>query len=397
MVISPKIRNNVCLNCHPQGCKELVDQQISYMKNQHNLPASSFKKVVVIGGSAGYGLAGRIALAFGWDADTLNISFEKESSGKRPATVGLYNTKAFEQQAKAKGLYAESLYGDAYSEEMKQQAAEKIASDLGKVDLVLYSIASPVRPKEDGGLYKSVLKPLGQTYTSQSINLDSRTLDTVSIEPANEDEAAETIKVMGGEDWQRWISVLQEKGVLADGCMTLALSYIGPEITQAVYREGTIGGAKKHLEATAGKITKQLASENGRAFVSVNKAVVTRASAVIPVVPLYIGVLMKVMRQKGLEENCVEQMCRLFAEKLANDPQIDAEGRIRLDDYEMREDVQKEVMDIWKRLTNENLEKEADIDTYEQEFLHIHGFGFDSIDYSQDVPFELGYSDDWVR
>lgn len=397
MVITPMVRNNVCLNAHPKGCEELVRQQIEYVKSKKP-QTNGFRKVLIIGGSAGYGLAGRISLAYGWKADTLNVSFEKESSGKRPASVGLYNTKAFEKSAKSDGMYAESIYGDAFSKEVKNATAERIAADLGQVDLVLYSIASPVRPDpETGELYKSVLKPLNETYTATSIDLKNRSLSKVSIEPATEDEAFQTVKVMGGEDWQEWLEVLRSKSVLAEGCVTLALSYIGPEITRAVYRDGTIGQAKKHLEATAQKLNTVMQDMNGRAFVSVNKALITRSSAVIPVVPLYIGVLTTVLRKKNLDENCIQQMYRLFADKLAGEPELDHEMRIRLDDYELREDVQKEVMELWDNLTPETLEASADIDSYEREFLQIHGFAYDTLDYSEDVPFELGFSDLWVH
>lgn len=398
MIITPMVRNNICLNCHPQGCEQLVNNQITYVKTQSPASDAVVKKVLVIGGSTGYGLAGRIAAAYGWGADTLNVSFEKESSGKRPASVGLYNTKAFEKQARADGKYADSIFGDAFSEEIKQETVRKIANEMGQVDFVLYSIASPVRPNpETGDLYRSALKPLGETYTATSLNLKSRSLETVTIEPANEQETSETIKVMGGEDWQRWMEVLKEAGVLASGCITAALSYIGPEITTAVYRDGTIGQAKKHLEATAHTINSLLADIDGQGLVSVNKAVVTRSSAVIPVVPLYLGVLFKVMQSKGLHEGCIEQMYRLFDQKLSGTPVTDDQGRVRLDDYEMRDDVQQAVMEIWSQLTNENLAQYADIDTYEQDFLNIHGFGFDSIQYDADVPFQLSFDDSWVK
>ncbi|GAB6090490.1 enoyl-ACP reductase FabV [Spirochaeta dissipatitropha] len=397
MVITPMIRNNVCLNAHPKGCEELVRQQIEYVKSQ-GAQTNGFRRVLIIGGSAGYGLAGRISLAYGWKADTLNVSFEKESSGKRPASVGLYNTKAFEKAAKSDGLYAESIYGDAFSNEVKTATAARIAADLGQVDLVLYSIASPVRPNpETGDLYKSVLKPLNETYTATSIDLKTRSLSKVSIEPATEEEAFETVKVMGGEDWQDWINVLRSKSVLAEGCVTLALSYIGPEITRAVYRDGTIGQAKKHLEASAHELNKIMEDVKGRAFVSVNKALITRSSAVIPVVPLYIGVLTTVLQKRGLDENCIQQMYRLFADKIAGEPELDNEMRIRLDDYELREDVQKEVMELWHNLSPESLETSADLDAYEREFLQLHGFGYDILDYSEDVPFELGFDDLWVH
>ncbi|AFG37486.1 enoyl-ACP reductase FabV [Spirochaeta africana] len=399
MKIKPMVRNNVCLNCHPIGCEELVQQQIGYVQAQSPQNPRGFRKVLVIGGSTGYGLGGRIAAAYGWNAATLNVSFEKEGSEKRPGSVGLYNTKAFEKQARADGKYAESIYGDAFSQEIKQQTARKIAADLGEVDLVLYSIASPVRPDpETGELYRSVLKPIGSTYTATSLNLKNRTLEQVSIEPADENEIQDTVKVMGGEDWQDWMSVLRQAGVLAPGCVTLALSYIGPEITTAVYRDGTIGQAKKHLEKTAHSLSESLKDIKGTALVSVNKALVTRSSAVIPVVPLYLGVLFKVMQQKGLHEGCVQQMYRLFNEKLSGDaPQLDEQGRIRLDDYEMRQDVQREVMEIWHTLSDDNLKTAADIDMYEREFMQIHGFGFDNVDYEQDTPVQLGFEDEWVK
>ncbi len=386
MVVKPMIRNNICMNAHPEGCRLHVLEQIAYVKKQKKFTGP--KKVLIIGGSAGYGLATRIAAAFGGGADTLSVAFEKAASDKRGATVGWYISEAFKKEAEKAGLVAENIYGDAFSFEIKDETVARIKALFGKVDLVVYSLASGMRPDPVSGIqYRSVLKPIGGTYRAKSVNPMTGELAEVEIAPAAPEEIEATVKVMGGEDWEMWIDALLKAGVLADGAVTMAYSYIGPEITMAVYREGTIGRAKEHLENTAKKLTKKLASLKGAAYISVNKALVTRASAVIPVVPLYLGILFRVMENKGLHEGCIEQMYRLLSDRLyAGGPvPTDGEGRIRLDDWEMREDVQREVLDIWKKIDQDSVKKYADFGRYQKDFLNLHGFGYDGIDYEKDV------------
>lgn len=380
------IRNNICMNAHPEGLRLHVKEQIEYVKKQK--PFKGPQHVLIIGGSAGYGLASRIALAFGAGSGTLSVAYEKPASEKRTATVGWYASETFVEEARKAGLVAENIYGDAFSNEVKEQAIQKIKELFGTVDLVVYSLASGVRTDPKTGVqYRSVLKPIGTTYHAKSVNPLTGELQEVDIAPAAPEEIEPTVKVMGGEDWELWIDALSTAGVLAKGVVTLAYSYIGPELTRAVYRDGTIGKAKEHLEATAKVLSKKLASLQGKAYISVNKAVVTRASAVIPVVPLYLAILFKVMKEKGLHEGCIEQMYRLFAEKLygGGEVPLDGEGRIRMDDWEMREDVQAEVDRRWKLVNQENLRQLADLEQYTQDFLHLHGFGFPEVDYEKDV------------
>lgn len=386
MVVKPMIRNNICMNAHPEGLKLHVKQQIAYVKKQR--PFNGPKHVLIVGGSAGYGLASRIALAFGAGAGTLSVAYEKPASEKRTATVGWYASETFAEEARKAGLVAENIYGDAFSDEVKEQAIRKIKEIFGTVDLVVYSLASGVRTDPKTGVqYRSVLKPIGATYHAKSVNPLTGELQEVDIAPASREEIEPTVKVMGGEDWELWIDALSRAGVLAPGVITLAYSYIGPELTKAVYRDGTIGKAKEHLEATAKLLSKKLAPLGGKAYISVNKAVVTRASAVIPVVPLYLAILFKVMKEKGIHEGCIEQMYRLFAEKLyaRSEVPVDEEGRIRMDDWEMRPDVQAEVDRRWKLVKGENLRQLADLEQYTRDFLNLHGFGFPEIDYEKDV------------
>jgi enoyl-[acyl-carrier protein] reductase/trans-2-enoyl-CoA reductase (NAD+) len=380
------VRNNICLNAHPEGMKAHVQEQIDYICGQKKFEGP--RNVLIIGGSAGYGLATRIAAAFGAGAKTICVAFEKPASEKRGATVGWYASEYFKEKALAAGLAAENIYGDAFSNEIKDQTAELVKKTFGKADLVVYSLASGVRTDpQTGVLYRSVLKPLGGAYRAKSVNPMTGELVDVCVEPATQEEEQATVKVMGGEDWQLWIDALLKAQVLAPGAVSLAYSYIGPDLTRAVYREGTIGKAKEHIEAAAKALDTKLKTLGGAAYISVNKAVVTRASAVIPVVPLYTGILFKIMRQKGLQENCVQQMYRMFTERLYAGGAVptDNEGRIRMDDREMREDVQKEVAEVWNTITQETVAQYADFKAYETEFLQLHGFGYPWIDYDRDV------------
>ncbi|MFP4425876.1 MAG: enoyl-ACP reductase FabV [Spirochaetaceae bacterium] len=386
MIIKPMIRNNICMNAHPDGARALVREQIEYVRQQEGVEGP--KRVLVIGGSTGYGLATRIAVTYASGAGTLNVAYENPAKGSRTATIGWYNTEAFEARAKKDGYLAESFFGDAFSHEMKDKTIERIRELFGTVDLVVYSLASGVRVDPDTGeRYTSVLKPIGEAYESKSVDTKEGEIRDVRVEPADEEEIERTVKVMGGEDWQLWIDRLLEAGVLAEGAMTVAYSYIGPELTRPLYRDGTIGRAKEHLEATARELTSKLSAIGGNAFVSINKAIVTRASAVIPVVSLYLAILYRVMKDKGLHEGAIEQMYRLLKERLYASAEVptDDEGRIRVDDLEMRDDVQEEVARLWEEVDGDNLEELTDVEGMRTEFLHIHGFGFESVDYEKDV------------
>jgi enoyl-[acyl-carrier protein] reductase/trans-2-enoyl-CoA reductase (NAD+) len=388
MIIKPKVRGFVCVTAHPNGCAAHVREQIELVRKRGSIGQGP-RKVLVIGASTGYGLASRITAAFGSGAATLGVFFERPSEEGRPATPGWYNSNAFTQEARAAGLYAANLNGDAFSDEIKQQTLATLAKDVGPVDLVVYSLASPRRthPKT-GVVHKSVLKPLGASYTNKTVDTDKGIVSEVTIEPATEAETADTVAVMGGEDWEMWIQALADAKLLAPGATSLAYSYIGPVHTWPIYKDGTIGRAKLDLERAARAIDARLkAHGGGRACISVNKALVTQASSAIPVVPLYISILYKVMKAKGLHEGCIEQMQRLFATQLynGNRPAFDAEGRVRVDDWEMRADVQKEVAEIWPQVTTANLEALTDIRGYRSEFLKLFGFGLPGIDYEADV------------
>jgi enoyl-[acyl-carrier protein] reductase/trans-2-enoyl-CoA reductase (NAD+) len=387
MVIKPMIRNNLCMNAHPEGCAAYVAREIAYIRSRGQIKNGP-QKVLVIGSSTGYGLSSRITAAFGCGAGTIGVAFEREASEKRTGTAGWYNTIAFEAEAKKAGLVAESINDDAFSHEVKQRTVSRIRELFGKVDLVVYSLASPVRTDPDTKeMYRSVLKPIGSSYTAKSIDPMTGEIKEMSVDPATEEETRQTMKVMGGEDWMLWLKTLLEAGVLAEGVKTVAYSYIGPELTRSIYREGTIGKAKEDLERTAAELTAQLESVGGNAYVSVNKALVTRSSAVIPVVPLYISILFRIMKEKNIHEACIQQMYRLFADRLyaEGETAVDSHGRIRLDDWEMREDVQSEISRLWTTVTTENLKSIGDLAQYQEDFLQIHGFGFDTVDYEKDV------------
>ena len=391
MIIQPKIRGFICVTAHPVGCSAHVQQQIDYVRSKGSL-SDMPKRVLVIGSSTGYGLASRIVPAFAGGAATIGVFFERPSENGKPASAGWYNSCAFENAAKTAGLYAKSINGDAFSDEIKAKTVELIKKDLGTVDLIIYSLASPRRTHpRTGETYKSVLKPLGNAFTAKTVDTDKGLVTDITIEPASEQEISDTVQVMGGEDWEMWIDALEKGGALSKGAKTVAYSYIGPDLTWAIYRNGTIGRAKEDLEATAQRIHQKLSAAGGSAYVSVNKALVTQASSAIPVVPLYISLLYKVMKQKGMHEGCIEQIQRLFAERLCNGAsvQLDETGRIRIDDVEMLPDIQAAVAGLWPSVTTENLPQISDIQGYREEFLRLFGFGLPGVDYDSDVTPEM--------
>jgi len=386
MIIEPRMRGFICLTAHPAGCEQNVKNQIAYVQSKGSIDGP--KRVLVIGASTGFGLASRITSAFGSNAATLGVFFEKSPAEGKTASPGWYNSAAFEKEATKAGLYAKSINGDAFSNEVKQQAIDLIKADMGQIDLVIYSLASPVRMHPGTGvLHRSTLKPIGGTFTNKTVDFHTGNVTQVSIEPANQEDIDNTVVVMGGEDWSMWMNALKDANVLAEGATTVAYSYIGPEVTEAVYRKGTIGQAKDHLEATAFEISKDLASLNGKAYVSVNKALVTQASSAIPVIPLYISLLYKIMKAEGIHEGCIEQIQRLYQQRLYTGQAVptDDKGRIRIDDWEMREDVQAKVAALWKESTTESLPEIGDLAGYKQDFLNLFGFGFEGVDYLADA------------
>ncbi len=386
MLITPKIRGFICTTAHPEGCAQHVAQQIEVVKSRGPI-AQGPKKVLVIGSSTGYGLSSRIAAAFGSQAATIGVFFERAGEVDRTATAGWYNTAAFERAAMADGLYARSFNGDAFSDAVKDEVITAIKADLGQVDGVIYSLASPRRshPKT-GEVFKSVLKPIGETYTNKNLNTTSGVVNEIAIEPASGDDVAQTTAVMGGADWEMWIESLLAAGVLADGVQTVSYSYIGPEVTWPIYKNGTIGLAKEDLERTQKVLDTKLAAIQGKAWVSVNKALVTQASSAIPVVPLYISLLYKVMKADGTHEDTIEQMDRLFRERLySGNPQPDEAGRIRVDDWEMTPAVQALVGQRWTEVNTENLPQLGDFDGYQSSFLRLFGFGLEGVDYGADT------------
>ena len=377
------------MTAHPDGALQAVKNQIEYVKSKGKIKNGP-KKVLVIGASTGFGLSSRIAAAFGSDAATIGVFFEKPASEGKMGTAGWYNSAAFEKEAHAAGLYAKSINGDAFSDDIKRQTIDLIKKDLGQVDLVVYSLASPRRTHPKTGVaYASVLKPIGEPFTNKTVDFHTGVVSDITINPVeNEEDIANTIAVMGGEDWKFWIEDLKNAGVLADGVKTVAYSYIGPELTFPIYRNGTIGQAKNDLEATVPVLNELLKDLHGVSYVSVNKALVTQSSSAIPVVPLYISLLYKVMKAKGTHEGTIEQMQRLFADRLYTENgevALDSEGRIRIDDWEMAEDVQAEVAKYWDKVTTETLAEISDIDGYRKEFFNLFGFELEGVDYEKDA------------
>jgi enoyl-[acyl-carrier protein] reductase/trans-2-enoyl-CoA reductase (NAD+) len=392
-IIMRRSRGFICVNAHPEGCRRNVERWIAGVKGKISGGQNAPKNVLVIGASTGYGLASRIAAAWGYGAKTLGVFFERPPDGDKTATAGHYNTFALHSIAKTDGLFAASINGDAFSDEIKRAAAEMIRKEMAPIDLVIYSLASPKRTDpRTGKVHNSILKPVGHAFTNRTIELDSEKVVSVTLQPANEDEIADTVAVMGGEDWRRWMEMLLEEKLLAPGARTVAYSYIGPEITWPIYRDGTIGHAKKDLERAASDLDGALAKQlGGNAWVSVNKAVVTQASAAIPVVPLYLSLLPMVMKKKNLEEGPLEQMRRLFTDFLCTGsaPKLDESRRIRLDDREMRADVQSEVSALWPQVTTENLRTVSDFAGFQREFRGLFGFEVEGVDYEQPAETNL--------
>ena len=388
MVIKPRIRGFVCITAHPAGCAAHVQEQIDCVLARGPIKQGP-KNVLVIGASTGYGLASRITAAFGSRANTLGIFFERPSEEDRPATAGWYNTIAFTQAARNAGLYAANINGDAFSDEIKRQALDVIRREMGPIDLVVYSLASPRRVHPlTGAVHKSVLKPISVPYSNKTIDTDSGIVSEITIQPASEQEIADTVAVMGGEDWELWMAALEEARLIAPGATSVAYSYIGPEVTWPVYKNGTIGMAKNDLERAAKSIDAMLKTHGyGRAFVSVNKALVTQASSAIPVVPLYISILYKIMKAKGLHEGCIEQIQRLFSTQMYNGSALkfDDLGRVRIDDWEMKPEVQNAIPEVWEKVATENVAELSDMGGYRSEFLKLFGFGIPGVDYEADL------------
>ena len=386
MVIQPKIRGFICTNAHPVGCAEHVKEQIEYVKSLGPV-TNGPKNVLVIGASTGYGLASRITATFGSGAKTLGIFFEKEPTESKTASAGWYNTAAFEQAANAAGLWNKHLNGDAFTDELKSQAIDIISKEMGKIDLVVYSLAAPRRKDPvSGEVFSSVLKPIGQAYTARTLNTSKREIEEVSVEPANDDEIYQTVKVMGGEDWERWLDQLNAAGVLADNCQTVAYTYIGKELTWPIYGKATIGKAKEDLDRAAAAITDKLSAKKGKAYVASLKALVTQASSAIPIMPLYISLLYRVMKEEGTHEGCIEQINGLFRQGLYSDsPIMDDAGRLRMDGKELSAHVQQAVKDLWGQVTTDSIDTLTDYKGYHNEFLRLFGFGYSHVDYDADV------------
>jgi len=390
MIIKPRIKGFVCITSHPLGCMENVRQQAELASKMALANGSGPKRVLVIGASTGYGLASRISAAFGNNAETLGVSFERAPKEGKPASPGFYNTAAFGKLAEQKGLVSHDINGDAFSKECKDEVVLKAKEMGGDFDMVVYSLASPRRTDpSDGSIYRACLKPIGMIYKNKTLDTDRGEVKDISIDPANDDEIHQTERVMGGDDWELWTNRLITEGLLDKGCINLAYSYVGPEVTWPIYRNGTIGRAKSHLENVASSLNRQMKTScNGQAFVSVNKAVVTQASSAIPVVPLYVSMLFKVMREFGTHEGCIEQTNRLFQDRLYGSDaslELDNDNRIRLDDLEMAEDVQTRIKELWPKVNSENLTSLTNFEEYQQEFLRLFGFGIDGVDYDKDV------------
>ncbi|WP_413284371.1 enoyl-ACP reductase FabV [Vibrio sp. MA40-2] len=395
MIIKPRIRGFICTTTHPVGCEANIKEQIDYTKAQGPI-ANAPKRVLVVGSSSGYGMSSRITAAFGGGASTIGVFFEKAGTERKPGTAGFYNAAAFDKLAHEEGLYAKSLNGDAFSNEAKQKTVDLIKQDLGQIDLVVYSLASPVRKlPETGELVRSSLKPIGETYSSTAVDTNKDMIIEASIDPATEQEIDDTVTVMGGQDWELWMNALAEADVLAEGCKTVAYSYIGTELTWPIYWDGALGKAKMDLDRAALALNEKLYAYNGSANVAVLKSVVTQASSAIPVMPLYIAMVFKKMREEGVHEGCIEQIQRMFSQRLykqdGSSPEVDECNRLRLDDWELRDDIQQYCRDLWPQITTDNLKDLTDYVEYKEEFLKLFGFGVDGVDYEADVSTEVAF------
>lgn len=391
MIIKPKVRGFVCVTAHPAGCARHIEEQIAHVRSGGAIEGGP-RRVLIIGASTGYGLASRIVSAFGCGADTLGVFFERPSSNGKPASAGWYNSAAVEQAARSAGLHAASLNGDAFSDALKAEAITHIKEQMGPLDLVVYSLASPRRTDPvDGQVYRSTLKPIEHAFTAKNLDTDRKVIAPITLEPATDEEIQSTVKVMGGEDWERWMEQLEAAGLLAEGCLSVAYDYVGPEVTWPVYHNGTIGAAKQHLRETAQRLDALLKIRRGGAFISVNKAVVTQASSAIPVVPLYISLLFRVMKESGLHEDCIQQIDRLFRTRLYGGSALafDEEGRVRMDDWEMKPEIQEQVKALWSEVNTENLNELTDFAGYQENFLRLFGFGLDGVDYEASVDPEV--------
>lgn len=391
MIIKPKVRGFVCVTAHPAGCARHIEEQIAHVRSGGAIEGGP-RRVLIIGASTGYGLASRIVSAFGCGADTLGVFFERPSSNGKPASAGWYNSAAVEQAARSAGLHAASLNGDAFSDALKAEAITHIKEQMGPLDLVVYSLASPRRTDPvDGQVYRSTLKPIEHAFTAKNLDTDRKVIAPITLEPATDEEIQSTVKVMGGEDWERWMEQLEAAGLLAEGCHSVAYDYVGPEVTWPVYHNGTIGAAKQHLRETAQRLDALLKIRRGGAFISVNKAVVTQASSAIPVVPLYISLLFRVMKESGLHEDCIQQIDRLFRTRLYGGSALafDEEGRVRMDDWEMKPEIQERVKALWSEVNTENLNELTDFAGYQENFLRLFGFGLDGVDYEASVDPEV--------
>ncbi len=394
-VVQRRSRGFICLNAHPEGCRRNVERQIETIVGRESSRRSGPANVLIIGASTGYGLASRVAAAWGFGAKTVGVFLERPPEGNKTASAGFYNTVAFHEVARRQGLFGASINTDAFADETKRATAELLHKELGKVDLIIYSLAAPKRTDSvSGAVHHSVLKPIGNPYTNKTVELDSEKVTEVTISPATDQQIADTVAVMGGADWKLWIDMLDEQGLLAENARTIAYSYIGPEMTWPIYRDGTIGRAKKNLEETARALNSRLRDKfGGEARIAVNKAIVTQASAAIPVVPLYMSLLFRVMKRKNLDEGAIEQMRRLFFDFLADDaaPGFDEEGRIRLDDREMLPTVQTDVMAAWPQVNSENLRELTDFAGFQHEFRALFGFEIEGVDYAEPVETELAW------
>lgn len=389
-IIKPRIRGFLCTTAHPTGCAGDVDNQISHVQSQGKRDDGP-GRVLIIGASGGYGLASRISAAFGFGASTVGVFFERPASGNRTASPGWYKTAAFTERAKAEGLYTANINGDAFSEEIKQATCDLIEKDLGQVDLVVYSLAAPARQLADGSVVRSTLKPIGEPFEGMTIDFNTRELKPVSLEPANEEEVSDTVKVMGGEDWELWIAALKDRGLLAPGCVTTNYTYLGSEVTWPIYHHGTIGKAKEDLDRAQKALVEPMAAVDGKAYVVVMKGLVTQAASAIPGMSIYLSLLFKAMKAAGCHEGCIEQTTRFFNTQLYGDGElrVDEGGRIRMDELELQTEIQQYVADNWSSVAEDNLDTLTDFDGYKQAFLEMHGFDVAGTDYDADVNVEV--------